>query len=170
MTTFNHLVEAVNENGLDMRMYNVGDGQVGVTVMFSDDPSEVCGLSCLVTGSSGLDDAARALVPGLAATLNPELDELPPSIDGGLVGGLCSCCNQPMVWVTSGGEDAQQCPACSADDRRSERLSLSLALSMLQARLDEVAGEAAEETAMELVPMLAELDRINATISEGLAA
>jgi hypothetical protein len=151
-----------------MHMQSVGDGQVSVTVMFSDDPSEVCGLSCLVTGPEGLDDAGRALIPAVSATLESggcaESEDEELSFDGGLVGGACSCCGNPLVWVDPGEGVDPVCPVCSARNRTTEKLSLSLALTMLQARLDEVVEDAPVETATELVPILGELDRINSAI------
>jgi hypothetical protein len=155
-----------------MHMQSVGDGQVSVTVMFSDDPSEVCGLSCLVTGPEGLDDAGRALIPAVSATLESdaraESEDEELSFNGGLVGAACSCCGNPIVWVDPGEAVDPVCPVCSARKGTTEKLSHSLALTRLQMRLDEVVGDAPVETATELVPVLAELDRINSAIAEEL--
>lgn len=59
MTQFHHLVETAADRGLDLHMQNIDDGRISVTVFLTDDPSEVCGLSCVLTGADGLDDRAR---------------------------------------------------------------------------------------------------------------
>ncbi len=169
MTQFHHLIETVGDQGLDMRMQSVDDGCLSVTVFFSDDPSDVCGLSCLVTGPEGLDDAATALVPAISATLEQEsvdIDVHDERLEGDLVAAKCSECNNPIVYAGVAVDGVAVCPPCAVRQRQDDRLSLGLSLTVLQASLDEIACNAPDETATELVPVLAEIARLNARLAK----
>src|SRR4051794_448681 len=72
MPQFHHPIETVGAQGLGMRMQSLEAGCLSVPVFFSDGPAVVCGLSWLLTGPEGLDEAATAHSPPLAATLGSE--------------------------------------------------------------------------------------------------
>jgi hypothetical protein len=84
-----------------------------------------------------------------------------------LLSAECAACGAA---VFSTGEPCRPglpiaCPACAAGERLNDRLSIALALSILQSTVDEIAAHAHVDTAVELVPVLAELARLSSALA-----
>jgi hypothetical protein len=168
MTAFNDLTQLADAHGLEVRTQPLDDGRMGVTVTMNDDPTPVCGLACAVAGTDNLDAAARALIPAISATF----DHTAATADAGvheatkLVAVSCGRCHAPFIYASHGqAATSVRCPDCSAAERLTERLSVALSLSLVQSNVDDIAAGAPLNTAVELVPVLAELARLGAALA-----
>lgn len=171
MHTFDDLNELARAHSIELLTQPLADGQIGVMVTMAHEPSPIRGMACAVASPEDLDQAARALIPAIEAALSDgqatTTAAAATSTEGELFAACCAACGAPVLYAASGGQTgaAVTCPACTSSERRVERLSVALALMIVQSTVTEIAGRAATRTADELVPVLAELERLTSALS-----
>lgn len=166
VSSIRKLRAAVKDIGATLRTRTLTSGRVGVIVAFSHEHDDgVLAIGCLVDEAKAVDRAASLLL-GLLPRLRELRSVEPEELDGDIVGARCDECGVPVIFVVASDPPAVVlCPACAARERRTERLSVALRLSILHSVLSEVASEATEQVSTTLAPALADLDRLQQALT-----